>query len=56
MEKWDFYIQPHGSVLSLKLGEVWRYRDLLRMYRMKEQCYGENILVNQLLQRYLRRD
>lgn len=32
MEKWDFYIQPHGGVLSLKLGEVWRYRDLLRMY------------------------
>lgn len=32
MEKWDFYIQPHGSLFSLKLGEVWRYRDLLRMY------------------------
>lgn len=32
MEKWDFCIQPHNSVFSLKLGEVWRYRDLLRMY------------------------
>lgn len=32
MEKWDFYIQPHGSLFSLKLGEMWRYRDLLRMY------------------------
>lgn len=32
MEKWDFYIQPHSSIFSLKLGEVWRYRDLLRMY------------------------
>lgn len=32
MEKWDFYIQPKGGLLSLKLGEVWRYRDLLRMY------------------------
>lgn len=32
MEKWDFHIQPHSSLFSLKLGEVWRYRDLLRMY------------------------
>lgn len=32
MEKWDFYIQPHSSVFSLKLDEVWHYRDLLRMY------------------------
>lgn len=32
MEKWDFQIQPHSSLFSLKLGEVWRYRDLLRMY------------------------
>lgn len=32
MEKWDFNIQPHSSLFSLKLGEVWRYRDLLRMY------------------------
>lgn len=36
MEKWDFYIQPHGSLLSLKLGEVWHYRDLLRMYVMRD--------------------
>lgn len=32
MEKWDFYIQPYSSVFSLKLGELWRYRDLLYMY------------------------
>ncbi|MCQ2244973.1 MAG: ABC transporter permease [Bacteroidaceae bacterium] len=32
MEKWDFQIQPQSSLFSLKLGEVWRYRDLLRMY------------------------
>lgn len=29
---WDFMIEPHGSLFSLKLREVWRYRDLLRMY------------------------
>ncbi|MBQ0060626.1 MAG: ABC transporter permease [Bacteroidales bacterium] len=29
---WDFVIEPHGSLFSLKLREVWQYRDLLRMY------------------------
>ena len=31
-QSWDFSIEPHGSLFSLKLREVWRYRDLLRMY------------------------
>lgn len=31
-QQWDFSIEPHGSLLLIKLGKVWRYRDLLRMY------------------------
>lgn len=31
-ETWDFCIEPHGSLFSLKLRELWQYRDLLRMY------------------------
>lgn len=28
-EKWDMELTPHGSLLDLKLKDVWHYRDLL---------------------------
>lgn len=31
-EDWDLVIEPHSSLLSLQLGEVWRYRDLLYLF------------------------
>lgn len=31
-EYWDIEIKPRGSNFSLNLKEVWKYRDLLRMY------------------------
>jgi len=31
-EQWDVIIKPQGKVLSLNIGEVWKYRDLIKMY------------------------
>lgn len=43
---WDFCIEPHGSLFSLKLREVWQYRDLLRMYVKRDivTYYKQTIL------------
>lgn len=45
-ESWDFCIEPHGSLFSLKLHEVWQYRDLLRMYVKRDivTYYKQTIL------------
>lgn len=46
METWDFEIRPHGSLFSLKLRELWTYRDLLRMYVKRDivTYYKQTIL------------
>ena len=31
-ESWDLVIKPHRGLLSLHLDDLWRYRDLLRMF------------------------
>lgn len=43
---WDFVIEPHGSLFSLKLREVYKYRDLLRMYVKRDivTFYKQTIL------------
>ncbi len=35
-EQWTEVIQPQTSLLDLRLGEVWRYRDLLRMFVQRD--------------------
>lgn len=46
MDSWDFVIEPHDSLFSLKLREVWQYRDLLRMYVKRDLVtyYKQTIL------------
>ncbi len=43
---WDLVIQPHSSPLSLQLGEVWRYRDLLYLFTRRDivSFYKQTIL------------
>ncbi|WP_372719094.1 ABC transporter permease [Novipirellula sp.] len=45
-EDWDLIIQPHSSLLSLQLGEVWRYRDLLYLFVRRDivSFYKQTIL------------
>jgi len=45
-EKWDFTIERRGSLFDLKLDELWRYRDLLRMYVKRDfvTYYKQTIL------------
>jgi lipopolysaccharide transport system permease protein len=31
-ESWDLVIQPQRSLLDLRLGELWRYRDLVMLF------------------------
>lgn len=31
-DHWDIVIKPQGKILSLNIGEVWKYRDLIKMY------------------------
>ena len=31
-EKWDLEIKPKNSLFDLKLGEVWKYRDLMWLF------------------------
>lgn len=35
-ENWTEVIEPQASLLDLRLGEVWRYRDLLRMFVQRD--------------------
>ena len=45
-EHWDLIIQPKNGLLDLKLKEVWKYRDLLRLWVRREYvgAYKQTIL------------
>jgi lipopolysaccharide transport system permease protein len=45
-ESWDLVIEPHSSLLSLKLRDVWRYRDLLYLFTHRDivSFYKQTIL------------
>ncbi|MFG0260899.1 MAG: ABC transporter permease [Novipirellula sp. JB048] len=46
LEDWDLVIQPHSSLLSLQLSEIWRYRDLLQLFVRRDitSFYKQTIL------------
>lgn len=43
---WNVVIEPHGSLFSLNLKEIWQYRDLLEMYIKRDivTFYKQTIL------------
>lgn len=43
---WDLVIGPHTSPLSLQLGDIWRYRDLLYLFTRRDivSFYKQTIL------------
>lgn len=45
-DSWDLVIQPHSSLFSLQLGDVWRYRDLLYLFTHRDivSFYKQTIL------------
>lgn len=45
-DDWDLVIQPHSSLLSLQLSDVWRYRDLLYLFTRRDivAFYKQTIL------------
>ncbi|TWU01263.1 ABC transporter permease [Stieleria varia] len=45
-EHWDLVIEPHASLFSLNLGDVWRYRDLLYLFTRRDivSFYKQTIL------------
>ncbi|WP_339813392.1 ABC transporter permease [uncultured Imperialibacter sp.] len=45
-EKWDLVIEPQSGLLDLKLRDVWRYRDLLKMFVKRDfiSFYKQTIL------------
>lgn len=45
-EHWDLVIRDHSSLFDLKLTDVWRYRDLLRMFVKRDfiSFYKQTIL------------
>lgn len=45
-EDWDLIIEPKANLLSLNLGEVWRYRDLLLLFTKRDLTaqYKQTIL------------
>ena len=45
-EEWDLVIEPHSSLLTLNLGDVWRYRDLLYLFTRRDivAFYKQTIL------------
>lgn len=46
VEDWDLIIQPHASLLSLQLADIWRYRDLLYLFTRRDivAFYKQTIL------------
>lgn len=46
MERWDTVIEPKKSLFSLNLKEVWKYKDLLRMFIKRDfvTYYKQTIL------------
>lgn len=45
-QHWDLVIKGHASLFDLKFGDVWRYRDLLRMFVKRDfiSFYKQTIL------------
>ena len=45
-ENWDMVIQPQRSLLDLRLGELWRYRDLVLLFVRRDfvAVYKQTIL------------
>jgi len=45
-EYWDMIIQPQRSLLDLRLGELWRYRDLVMLFVRRDfvSVYKQTIL------------
>jgi len=45
-EKWDLIIEPQRSLLDLRLGELWRYRDLVMLFVRRDfvAAYKQTIL------------
>ena len=45
-ENWDLVIEPQRSLLDLKLGELWRYRDLVLLFVRRDfvSVYKQTIL------------
>ncbi len=45
-KNWELVIEPHSSLFSLNLKEIWRYRDLLEMYIKRDivTFYKQTIL------------
>ena len=45
-ESWTEIIEPHTSLLDLRLGDVWRYRDLVMMFVRRDfiSTYKQTIL------------
>jgi lipopolysaccharide transport system permease protein len=45
-ERWDMIIQPQRSLLDLRLGELWKYRDLVMLFVRRDfvSVYKQTIL------------
>jgi lipopolysaccharide transport system permease protein len=45
-EHWDLVIEPHRHLLDLKLGDLWRYRDLVMLFVRRDfvSVYKQTIL------------
>ncbi len=45
-EKWDLIIQPQRNLLDLRLGELWKYRDLVMLFVRRDfvSVYKQTIL------------
>src|SRR3990172_2700229 len=45
-ETWDMVIQPQRSLLDLRLGELWKYRDLVLLFVRRDfvSVYKQTIL------------
>ena len=46
VEQWDLIIMPHRRLFDLRLGELWRYRDLVRLFVSRDfvSVYKQTIL------------
>lgn len=45
-ESWDLIIQPHRKLLDLRLGELWKYKDLVMLFVRRDfvAAYKQTIL------------
>ena len=45
-QQWDMIIQPRRSLFDLRLGELWRYRDLVMLFVRRDfvSVYKQTIL------------